>query len=151
MRTERSGRATAAMLLGLGLTVATVVVVHVDRANANVLADHIRAGYPGYDQDRIETAAATYLVYLSVLGVLGAIGWVVGLWARRTRPALAPWLVSGLFVLGTGVAMFNLTVRDTSGETGLAPMIGWVGMLPSLAGVAAVVLVWRERHREVAA
>ncbi|GGR55314.1 hypothetical protein J2S40_002542 [Nocardioides luteus] len=148
--TRRTGPSTAAMLLGMGLTVAAVVVVYVDRASADVLAGHIRAGYPGYDQGQIDTAATTYLAYLTVLGVLGVLAWGAGVWVTRKRLTVAPWLVSALFVVGTSVALFNLTVRDTSGATGLAPLIGWVGLLPSLAGLAAVVLVWRARRGEVA-
>lgn len=47
-----------------------------------------------------------------------------------------------MFVLGTGVALFDLLVKDTSGDTGLPPLLGWTGMLPSLAGLLAVTLLW---------
>ena len=38
--------AIAAMYAGLALTVVTLIVPYIDHATANVLADHIRAGYP---------------------------------------------------------------------------------------------------------
>lgn len=140
--------ATLAMLLGLGLTVVAVVVVYVDRATANVLGDHIRAGYPGYGEDQVREGVTVYTTYLTTIGFLGVLGWTASLWVRRVRPRVAPWLVSGLFAIGTCIALFNLLIKDTSGEAGLAPQIGLVGMLPSLAGLAAVVLIWREAQRE---
>ncbi|TQL67771.1 hypothetical protein FB381_1653 [Nocardioides albertanoniae] len=148
MGTNKSTSTVLVMLTGLALSVAAVAVVYVDRATTNVLADHIRAGYPSYGEDRIGEGVRVYTTYLTVLGAIGVIGWAVSLWVSRVRPRVAPWLVTTLFLLGTGVALFNLTIRDTSGETGLAPQIGWVGMLPSIAGLAAVVLVWRESTRE---
>ena len=58
---------------------------------------------------------------------------------------LFAFIVGGgiLFALGAGIAVFNLIVRDTSGDTGLPPLHGWVGMLPALVGVVAVTLLWR--------
>ena len=48
-----------------------------------------------------------------------------------------------MFALGTGIALIDLLVRDTSGDTGLPPLLGWAGMLPCLAGLLAVMLLWR--------
>ena len=47
---ERS--AIGAMYVGLGLTVVAMIVPYVDHATGNVLASHIRAGYPAYTQAR---------------------------------------------------------------------------------------------------
>jgi hypothetical protein len=47
-----------------------------------------------------------------------------------------------MLVPGTGIAVFDLLVKDTSGDTGLPPLLGWIGMLPCLAGLAAVTLLW---------
>jgi hypothetical protein len=59
------------MYAGLGLTVVAVIVAYVDHATANLLAGHIRAGYPAYTQARVDSAVTIYLVYLSVIGALG--------------------------------------------------------------------------------
>jgi len=56
---------------------------------------------------------------------------------RRARPSATLMLLAG-----TGLALAALVTRDTSGEVGLAPMLGWIGMLPSLAGLAAVWMLW---------
>ncbi|MGB0098131.1 MAG: hypothetical protein WBP81_37040 [Solirubrobacteraceae bacterium] len=47
-----------------------------------------------------------------------------------------------MFVLGTGIALLDLLVKDTSGDTGLPPLLGWIGLLPCLAGFLAVALLW---------
>jgi hypothetical protein len=39
--------------------------------------------------------------------------------------------------------LFDLLVKDTSGDTGLPPLLGWTGMAPCLAGLLALALLWR--------
>jgi hypothetical protein len=138
---ERS--AVAAMYAGLGLTAAATIVLYVDHVTGNVLADHIRAGYPAYTQARIDSAVTIYLVYLSVVGVLGVIGWLAAIWAVKAGKGWARGAATAIFVLGAAIALFDLLVKDTSGDTGLPPLLGWAGMLPCLAGLLAVVLLWR--------
>lgn len=135
--------ALAAMYAGLGLTVAATIVPYADHATANVLAGHIRAGYPAYSQARIDAAATTYLTYLTVIGALGVVCWLAAIRAETTGRRWARAAATALFVAGSGVALFDLLVRDTSGDTGLPPLLGWAGVLPCLAGLAAVVLQWR--------
>ena len=140
---QHAQSAIVAMYAGLALTVVTLIVLYIDHATANVLADHIRAGYPTYGQARIDTAVTTYLVYVSIIGALGLISW---LWAIRTVNAGKRWAhgaATAMFALGTGIALFDLLVKDTSGDTGLPPLLGWIGMLPCLAGFRAVTQLWR--------
>ena len=139
----RERPAIGALYAGLGLTVVALIVLYVDHATANVLAGHVRAGYPTYTQARIDTAVTTYLVYLSVVGALGIICWLATIWAVKAGKRWARGAATTLFVLGTGIAMTDLLVKDTSGDTGLPPLLGWAGMLPCLAGLLAVVLLWR--------
>ncbi len=134
--------AIVAMYAGLALTVVTLIVAYIDHATANVLADHIRSGYPTYSQARIDAAVTTYLVYVSIIGALGVISW---LWTIRTVNAGKRWTrgaATAMFALGTGIALFDLLVKDTSGDTGLPPLLGWTGMLPCLAALLAVALLW---------
>ncbi|MFI5490050.1 MULTISPECIES: hypothetical protein [Micromonospora] len=146
--TRHQRPAIATMYAGLGLTVVAMVVPLLDRATGNMLADHIRAGYPTYSPERIDTAVTTYLGYLSGLGVLGIACW---LWTIRAVRA-GRWWARGatvvMLALGVLIALFNLLVRDTSGDTGLPPLLGWVGVLPSLAGLVAVALLWRASPTE---
>jgi hypothetical protein len=131
------------MYAGLVLTVAAMIVAYVDHATGNVLAGHIRAGYPAYTQARIETAVTTYLVYLSVVGALGIICWLAAIWAVKAGKRWARGAATAIFALGTGIALLDLLIKDTSGDTGLPPLLGWAGMLPCLAGLLAVTLLWR--------
>ena len=138
---ERS--AIGAMYAGLGLTVAAAIVAYVDHATANVLAGHIRAGYPVYTRARIDSAVTTYLVYLSVVGALGIICWLATIRAVKAGKRRARGAATAMFALGTGIALTDLLIKDTSGDTGLPPLLGWAGMLPCLAGLLAVTLLWR--------
>jgi hypothetical protein len=105
----------------------------------------ISAGpYPTYSQARIASAVTTYLVYLSVVGALGTICWLSTIWAVKAGKGWARAAATALFVLGTSIALTDLLIRDTSGDTGLPPLLGWVGMLPCLAGLFAVTLLWRK-------
>jgi hypothetical protein len=138
-------RAIGALYTGLVLTVLATIVPFIDRATANVLADHIRAGYPSYTQARIDSAVMLYLVYLSVVGVLGAVGWLWTIWAVKAGKRWARGVATALFVLGTGIAVIDLLIKDTSGDTGLPPLLSATGVLPCLAGLLAVTLLWRKR------
>ncbi|MGN5632692.1 hypothetical protein [Streptomyces sp. AC154] len=143
MRPHQVRGALGAMYAGLALTVLTTIAPYADRATTHLLADHIRAGYPTYSPARIDSAATTYLVLLSVIGALGALAWTVtaravGSGKRWARPA-----ATGMLLLGICFGLTGLLVKDTSGATGLPPALGWAGMVPALAGVVAVALLWR--------
>lgn len=143
MITTRRRAALAAMYAGLGLTVVAALVPYVDHATADVLAGHIHAGYPGYGPARVDAAATTYLIYLTVVGALGVVGWLAAIRGETAGKRWARPAATVLFVTGSGVALFDLLVRDTSGDTGLPPLLGWIGVLPCLAGMVAVALQWR--------
>lgn len=138
---ERS--AISVMYAGLGLTIAAMTVPYIDHATANVLAGHIRAGYPGYTQARVNSAVTTYLVYLSIVGALGILCWLWTIWAVKAGQRWARGAATTMFALGTGIALLDLLIKDTSGDTGLPPLLGWAGLLPCLAGLMAVTLLWR--------
>jgi hypothetical protein len=140
---ERS--AINVMYAGLGLTIAAMTVPYVDHATANVLAGHIRADYPAYTQARVNSAVTTYLVYLSIVGALGMLCWLWTIWAVKAGKRWARGAATTMFALGIGIALIDLLVKDTSGDTGLPPLVGWAGMFPCLAGLIAVTLLWR-RH-----
>jgi hypothetical protein len=135
-------RVVAAMWTGLVLTVAAAVYPFVD---THLLADHIRAGYPAYQQPRIDSAVSTYLVLLAGVAALGVLAWLGTVWAVRAGKRWARPLATALFVVGTSVGLIGLLTRDTSGGTGLPPVLGWAGVAPCLAGVVVVLLLWRRR------
>jgi hypothetical protein len=131
------------MYAGLMLTVVATVVPYVDRSTSNVLAHHVRDGYPAYTQARIDGAVTAWLLILSVVGALGIVSWVWTIWLVRTGRRWARWAATAMFAVGTSVALTTLLVKDTSGETGLPPLLGWLWVLPTLTGVAAVTALWR--------
>jgi hypothetical protein len=130
----------AALLVGLALTIISVIVPYLDRAG---MANHIRAGYPNYAQAQIDTAVHAYLIVLTGVGVLGLACWLTTIWAVCTGKRWARWAAAGIFTIATAVALTLLLIRDTSGDTGLPPALGWIGVLPSGAGLAAVGLLRR--------
>jgi hypothetical protein len=134
--------AIMAMYAGLVLTVAAIAVTYVDHATGNVLADHIRAGYPRYAPARIHLAVTTYVCYLSVVAVLGIICWLSAIRAVKANRRWARGAATAMFAVGTAIALAGLLVKDTSGMTGLPPLLGWAGVLPCLPGLIAVVLLW---------
>ena len=142
-KTRRERPAIGAMFTGLGLTVVATVVPYVDRATTHLLADHIRAGYPTYTDTRVDSAVTTYLVVSSVVGALGVLAWLWTIWAVKAGKRWARPAATVMFALGTSVGLTGLLTKDTSGETGLPPMLGWIGMAPCLAGLLAVALLWR--------
>lgn len=145
--TQHDRSLSAAMSAGLGLTVLAVIVPYVDRATTGLQAEHIQAGYPTYGPAQIDTALTLYLTHLSVVGALGIIGWLTTIWAVRAGKRWARGVATAMFVLGTSVALFNLQIEDTSGDTGLSPVLGVVGLIPCLAGLVVVGLLWRRSGR----
>lgn len=142
-RSTAGGRAaTAALGTGLVLTVLAAIAPLVDRATTHRIADHIRAGYPTYTDAQVDSAVTAYVVLLGVIGALGVVAWLGTGWAIRRNKRWARPAATVLFLLGTSLALMALLAEDTSGEVGLAPSLGWVGMAPSLAGLITVVLLW---------
>ena len=135
--------ALAALYVGLALTVVATAAAYVDRFTTHALADHVRHGYPAYSTDRIDSAVTAWLAILSVVGVLGVTGWAVTIRAVRAGKPRARWTATVLLLAGLGLALTCLLTKDTSGDVGLAPVLGVLGLLPSVAGVAAVGLLWR--------
>jgi hypothetical protein len=145
---DRTASTIAVMAAGLLLTVAATVAPYVDRASGHVLADHIRQGYPAYTDDRVDAAVNAWIGVLTVVGVVGVVGWAGSMWAVATRRAWAPEAATSLFLVGTGLSLTALLTKDSSGDVGLVPLLGWIGMLPSVAGLVAVVMLWAARGEE---
>ena len=140
MNRHYSRAATTALFVGLALTILTTVCVFV---SSTAIGEHIQAGYPHYSRAQISAAVSFYTVYLIALGTLGAIVWCFVLWLVRRRRAWAYPLAIIFFLVGTSFGLFNLLIRDTSGDTALPEAIGEMGLLPSVAGLVAIVLMWK--------
>lgn len=138
------------VLTGIGLTLVATVTPFVDRAGGQVLAEHLRHGYPTYTTDRIDRAVTTWLVILGAVGAIGIAGWATTVWVLRVgqrrggRIALS-LLATASFALVAAAAVSAALVKDTSGEVGLAPALGAIGLLHVVAGAIGVVVLWRRR------
>ncbi len=137
----------AALYAGLATTVVATVAPYMDRATSHRLENHIRAGYPSYSQARIDTAVTTYEVILTVIGILGVGGWTIVIRAFATGKWWTAPLATAALLLGLGIALTDLLLKDTSGATGLSPLLGFVGLLPCLPGLLAVTLLYRQNAR----
>lgn len=135
--------ALPALVTGLVLSLIAIAVTVVDYAAGDLLRGHIRAGYPTLGSAEIEGAATFYLTYLATVTGLAVLCWAVTIWAVARGRRWARWLASAIFLAAVAVSLINLTITDTSGDTGLPPLLGWLGILPCLAGLAAVVQLWR--------
>ncbi|MFI6519761.1 hypothetical protein ACIBF1_29665 [Spirillospora sp. NPDC050679] len=140
--TPSERRALAAMYAGLGLTVAAAIVPYLGRGPGRMLTDHVQAAYPAYTDAQVGSAVTTYLILLSAIGALGAAAWLGTIWAVKAGRRWARPAATAMFVLGTSVGLTGLLTKDTSGDTGLPPEVGWTGMAPCAAGLLAVTLLW---------
>ncbi|MET8867956.1 hypothetical protein ABZW11_33920 [Nonomuraea sp. NPDC004580] len=140
MTTPRGRTVPALLYTGAALTAVAALFPFVDKA---VLAGHVSAGYPSYAPGEIDAAVTAYLIILGAVGLLGLAGWLGTVWAVRAGKRWAPWLAGGLLVSAILIAVAALTIKDTSGDVGLAPLLGWLLVLPCIPGAAAVAL-WRK-------
>ncbi|MFJ8582966.1 hypothetical protein [Micromonospora sp. NPDC093277] len=132
--------ALVTMYVGVALTAIAAVSPFV---TTTVLADHIQEGYPTYAPGEIDNAVTAYTAILATVGVLGLVGWLGTVWAVRAGKGWARLLATGIFAIAACLAIAAVTTKDTSGDVGLAPQLGWLQLLPCLPGLAAVVLLWR--------
>jgi hypothetical protein len=139
----RARTVVAAIWTGLAATVLATTAPYLLRNGANSLAGHIRAGYPSYWTARVDTAVHVYLAYLTGVNVLGVAGWLAMLWAVRAGKPWRFWAALTIFGGATAVALFDLLVKDTSGDTGLPPALGWLELVPCGPGLITVVLLRR--------
>ncbi|WP_181274369.1 hypothetical protein [Brevibacterium oceani] len=139
MNRQYSGSTFVALWVGLTLTVVAAACAQLGRP---LIGDHIRSGYPSMSQNEIATGVDFYATSLTVVSVLGVLGWAVTIWSAHRGSRWIRWAAPVLALTGTSVAAFALLVRDTSGDTGLPPLIGTIGILPCAAGLIAVVLMF---------
>jgi hypothetical protein len=137
---QSARRAVVAMYAGLALTLVAMIVPIVDQASTDSLSRDLQEVYAGYDVDAPATSAV--VAYLVTIGGLGVAAW---LWMARAVRKHKRWVrpaATALFVLASGLALLNLTVQEY-GRTILPTRIGLIGLLPCLAGLVAVALLWR--------
>lgn len=139
MNKQYSRSTCVALWVGLGLTLLATVSAQLGKP---LISEHIHSGYPSLAEDEIGAGMDFYATALTVVGVLGALGWIATIWWAHRGSRWIRWAAVVLALTGTTVALFAFLVRDTSGDTGLPPLIGAIGLLPCAAGLVAVVLMF---------
>ena len=67
--------------------------------------------------------------------------WLMTIWAVGRRKRGARLVATAVFVLATGIALLNLSVSEYG--TRIFPTVwGILGLLPCVAGLVAVILLW---------
>lgn len=138
-RRDRRGAVTT-MGIGLLLTVIALIALIIDQVNGDTLARHVEALYAPHDLDPDPNVLFGYLY---VVGVIGILLWLATIWGIIQRKRGARVVATIVFVLGTSVALFNVFVSEYGMQI-FPTLWGVVGLLPSVAGLVAVIVLWRQ-------
>ncbi|MEO9329469.1 hypothetical protein [Gordonia aurantiaca] len=139
-RSANTRTAVGLMYVGAALTALVAIIPFGMR---DTLAEHVRHGYPDYTAAEIDTAVTAYLSILAILGAVGVAAWLTSAWLVRRGTRHARIVVSPTFGAAVLVTATLVFIRDTSGEVGLAPAVGWMQLVPCVVGLIAVTLLWR--------
>ncbi|MBO0731884.1 MAG: hypothetical protein J2P57_21675 [Acidimicrobiaceae bacterium] len=132
-----------AMVTGLTLNVIATIAPVVDVATVDTLSDHVRAAYPAWGPSLVDADRNAMLIYLVVTGVLGIISWLCVIRAVVAGKRWAPIAATSAFAVGAILALTNLTLGGGHYHVILPTGYGVLTLLPSLAGLVAVVSLWR--------
>ena len=127
-----------ALSIGLALSLASIAGLLVDQMSVHSLSDHVRAQYSPYGE---VPDPNVLFVYLYMTAGLGVVAWLIALRGARRRKPWVPWLAGMTFVVGATLAVFNLVITEHG--TQIFPVL-WslLGLLPSVAGLIGVILLW---------
>lgn len=131
------------MYVGLALTALAALAPLVDIATVDTLSGHVRDAYPDWGPQLVEADRNAIAIYLAATGVLGTLGWLLTTWAITTRKRWARTATTVGFAAGILVALTNLGMSGEQYEVIVPHAYGALTLLPCLAGLAAVVSVWR--------
>lgn len=139
VRGETPLAALTLLYAGAALTVLAMIALAVDVASTGLLAEHLHDVYDGHVEPPSEGVVAGYLF---TVGIIGLGGWLWTAAAVRRRRRSARPVATVLFVLGATVAVSHLTVSEY-GETILPTEYGIASLVPSVAGLVAVIALWK--------
>ncbi|TFD61706.1 hypothetical protein E3T39_06660 [Cryobacterium suzukii] len=141
LRTATSMRwrgATIALLVGLVLSVVLLGGVVIDQTIVHSLLHHVEALYAPYE---LQADPNVLFVYLYATGLIGIGFWLLVIWGARAGRPWTPIVTTLVFLIGAGLAVFSLVVAEY--DTQIFPQLwGVLGLLPSVAGLVAVLLLW---------
>lgn len=136
---ETKGRgALTALEIGLLLTVTAVIALIIDQTTVHRLAAHVEDLYAPHD---LHPDPNVLFGYLYASGVIGIVLWLTTIWGVKHRRRGVTVGATTVFVVGGSLAIFNVFVSEYGGRI-FPPLWSIVGLLPSVAGLAAVILLW---------
>ena len=118
-----------------------------DAATVDTISNHMRAAYPAWGQALAAEGRNAIVIYLAVTGVLGIISWLFVIRAVIAGKRWARAAATSAFAAGVLLALVNLTVGGGQYTVIVPTGYGVLTLLPSLAGLIAVVSLWRPGHR----
>lgn len=137
-RLRNRREAIVAMGLGLLLTVVYLIALVIDQASVHSIAEHVRALYAPYG---LHPDPNWLYYYLYATAAIGILLWLTTSWAVGRQKRWARVFATTVFVVATGTALLNLFVSEYG--TPIFPRVwGILGLLPCVAGLAAIVLLW---------
>jgi hypothetical protein len=137
-----AGRPTA-MYVGLALSILATLAPLLDIATVDTLSDHVRDAYPDWGPGLVAADRNAIAIYLVVTGVLGILVWLLTIWAVTSGKRWAGVVTTIGFTAGAILALMNLTLRGGEYDVILPYAYGTLTLLPCVAGLAAVISVWR--------
>ncbi|GAB3829276.1 hypothetical protein [Kribbella italica] len=132
-----------ALLAGLVLTVLATAAPLVNLMTVDSIGDHVRSAYPDWSAADVSKDRTAITAYLVVVGVLGLVGWLTTLAGVSRGKRWTRWVGTTLFAVGATVALIDVSVGGEAYKTIVPPFHGTLGLLPALAGLVAVVALWR--------
>jgi hypothetical protein len=136
-----------ALFAGLVLTVLATIAPLIDLLTADSIGDHVRSAYPDWSADLVAKDRAAITIYLVAVGVLGLVGWLWSIVAVARGNRRVRGISTTLFVLGATIQLTTLSIGGDSYTTIVPPFHGVLALLPSLAGLVAVIGLWRRRSK----
>jgi hypothetical protein len=130
--------AVTAMGIGLLLTVVTLVALIIDQASGSSIADHVNALYAPLG---LHPDPNVLFGYLYVTGGIGVLLWLTTIWSVSQHKRWARVVASFVLVVATSLALLVLFVSEYGGQI-FPTLWGILGLLPCLAGLVAVILLW---------
>ncbi|GAA1508806.1 hypothetical protein [Kribbella lupini] len=137
-----------ALVAGLVLTALATAAPLVDLATVDNIGDHVRSAYPQWSAADVNKDRTAIAVYLVAVGVLGLAGWLTTLAGVNRGKRWARWVGTTLFAVGATVALIDMSIGGEAYTTIVPLFHGALGLLPAVAGVFAVLALWRTRPSE---
>ncbi|WP_157254581.1 hypothetical protein [Nonomuraea typhae] len=140
-------RRPAAMYAGLALTIVATLAPLADILTVDTLTRHVRDAYPAWSPGQIAGDRNAIALFLGITGVLGIICWLVTIRAVRKGRRWARIGSTAALGLAVLMSLVTLTLGGAPYDVVVPPTFGVLTLLPCLAGLVAVVSLWRQGSR----